>query len=147
MFPGEISENWERFFYPTFPDLNTLRNIVQRHGREVLFQSFDQEGLRVDPLVLSVDPNVHFNMQLCRFVRKDILISLRELIDQFVSEGVVVPDSSCSHGDCSKKRGWYPNGGRLSTGKSIFKGLSTSTSISEYVISAVMWTKILCENR
>ena len=31
------------------------------------------------------------------FVRKDILISLRELIDQFVSEGVLVPDSSCSH--------------------------------------------------
>jgi hypothetical protein len=63
----------------------------------VLFQPFDQEGLRVDPLVLSVDPNAHFNMQPCRFVRKDILISLRELIDQFVSEGVLVPDSSCSH--------------------------------------------------
>ena len=109
VFPREKSENWEKcFFDPTFPDLNTLRNIVQRH-EEVLFQPFDQEGLRVDPLVLSVDPNAHFNMQPCRFVRKDILISLRELIDQFVSEGVLVPDSSCSHASplviVPKKRG------------------------------------------
>jgi len=69
---------------------------VQRHV-EVLFQSFGKDGSKVDPLVLSMHPNSHFNMQLCRFVRKDILISLRELNDQFVSEGVLVPDSSCSH--------------------------------------------------
>ena len=48
-------------------------------------------------LVLSVDPNAQFNMQPCRFVRKDILVSLRELIDQFISEGNLVPISSCSH--------------------------------------------------
>ena len=68
------------FFDPTFPDLNTLRNIVQRH-REVLFQPFDQEGLWVDPLVLSVDPYAQFNMQSRRFVQK-------ELNDQFVSKKV-----------------------------------------------------------
>ena len=76
----------------------------------MFFQPFDQEGLRVDPLVLSVDPNAHFNMQPCRFVRKDILISLRGLIDQFVSEGVLVPDSNFSHASplviVPKKRGW-----------------------------------------
>jgi hypothetical protein len=95
-FLEKIGKLGAMFFYRTFPDLNTLKNIVQSHGK-VLFQPFDQEGLRVDPLILSVDFNAHFNIQPCRFVRKDILISLRELIDQFVSKGVLVPDSSCSH--------------------------------------------------
>ena len=97
MFPGENRRIGSNVFSTlnTFPDLNTLRYIVQRHG-EVLFQPFDQEGSRVDPLVLSVNPNAQFNMQSCRFVRKDIDISLRELIDQFVSEGVLVLDSISS---------------------------------------------------
>ena len=96
-FSGEKSENWEQcYFDSTFRVLNTLRNIVQRHGK-VLFRPFDKVGLRVDPLVLSVGPNARFNMQSCRFVRKDILSSLQKLIYQFVSEGVLVPESSCSH--------------------------------------------------
>ena len=85
------------FIYPNFPDLNTLRNIVQRYG-EMLFQPFDKNRLRVDLVVLSVDFKAHFNMQPCQFVPKDILMSLRERIDQFVSESVFVPDSLCGHG-------------------------------------------------
>ena len=63
----------------------------------MLYQPFEQEGLRVDPLVISVDPNTHFNIQPCRFVQNDILISLRDLIDQFFSVGGLVPDSNCGH--------------------------------------------------
>ena len=46
----------------------------------------DHSTKRVDTLVLSVDLNAHFNRQPCRFVRKDISISLRELIDQCLSQ-------------------------------------------------------------
>jgi len=63
---------------------------VQRHGEVLHFQPFDNEDLRVDPLVLSVDPNSHFHLQPCLFVRKYILVLLRKLIDQFVSAGVLV---------------------------------------------------------
>ena len=43
---------------------------------------------------------------------------------------------SChSIGHCYEKRGLHRNCGRLSGGKSIFKGLRKSASISEYVIS------------
>jgi hypothetical protein len=69
---------------------------VERHG-QVLFQPFDQEGLRVDSLHLEVDPNATFRMQPCRFIRSDILGPLKVMIDQFVSEGVLIPDISCSH--------------------------------------------------
>ena len=36
-------------------------------------------------------------MQPCHFIRRDILGSLKALIDQFVSEGVLIPDISCTH--------------------------------------------------
>ena len=39
------------FFDPDFPDQKSLLAIVERHG-QVLFQPFDQEGLRVDSLHL-----------------------------------------------------------------------------------------------
>jgi hypothetical protein len=84
------------FFDPDFPDQKSLRAIVERHG-QVLFQPFDQEGLRVDSLHLEVDPNATFRMQPCRFIRSDILGPLKVMIDQFVSEGVLIPDISCSH--------------------------------------------------
>jgi len=35
-------------------------------------------------------------MQPCRFIKSDILVPLKAMIDQFVSEGEV-PDISCSH--------------------------------------------------
>ena len=38
-------------------------------------------------------------------MRKDILVSLRELNDHFVSEGVLVPDSCQSIDHCSIKEG------------------------------------------
>ena len=34
-------------------------------------------------------------MQPCRFVREGTLRQLKELLDQFVSEGVLIPDNSC----------------------------------------------------
>jgi hypothetical protein len=69
-------------------------DIVREHGA-TLFQPFDQVGLRVDPLKLQVRPSATFKMQPCRFVRAGILGPLRELIDQFVAEGVLLPDSTC----------------------------------------------------
>ena len=55
----------------------------------VLFQPFDQEGLRMEPLNLKVNPDTHF-------ARERILHPLKELSDQFVSEGVLVSDNSCN---------------------------------------------------
>ena len=50
LFPDLKSEFWESCtFNPDFPDLNRLKEIVKYHGN-VLFQPFDQEGLRVEPL-------------------------------------------------------------------------------------------------
>ena len=81
-------------FNPDFPDLNRLKHRVRYHG-SVLFQPFDYEGLRVQPLKLRVNPLATFWMQPCRFVREGIMRPLKEMIDQFVSEGVLVPDNSC----------------------------------------------------
>jgi len=72
------------------------RSIVERHA-QVLFQPFDREGLRVDSLHLAINPNATFRMQPCWFIRSYILVPLKAMIDQFVSEGVLIPDISCSH--------------------------------------------------
>ena len=73
-------------FDPNFPDQDALKSIVRRHG-QIFFQPFDQEGLRVENLHLEVDPLAHFTMQLCRFIRSDILGPINAQIDQFVREG------------------------------------------------------------
>ena len=69
---------------------------MERHD-QVLFQPFHQEGLRVDSLHLEIDTNATFRMQPCRFIRSDILGPLKVKIDQFVTEGVLIPDISFSH--------------------------------------------------
>ena len=51
-----------------FSKSDHLKAIVQEHGR-MLFQPFDQEGLRLKPLKLKVKPSETFKMQPCRFVR------------------------------------------------------------------------------
>ena len=38
-----------------------------------------------------------FRLQPCRFIRSDVLGSLKALIDQFVSKGVLISDISCTH--------------------------------------------------
>jgi len=60
-----------------------------------LFQQFDKEGLRVSPLKLKVHASASFRMQPCRFIRDGILTPLKTILDQFVSEGVLISDSSC----------------------------------------------------
>ena len=70
-----------------FPDQKSLRAIVETHD-QVLFQPFDQEGLRVDSLHLEIDSNATFRMQPSRIMRSDILGPLKVMIDQFVIEGV-----------------------------------------------------------
>ena len=46
---------------------------------------------------MEVDPLAQFRMQPCRFIRSDILGPLKALIDQFVSESVLIPYISCTH--------------------------------------------------
>jgi len=53
--------------------------------------------MRIESLHLEVDPLTQFRMQPCRFIRSDILGPLETLIDQFVSEGVLVSDISGTH--------------------------------------------------
>jgi hypothetical protein len=43
-----------------------------------------------------VQPNAKFRMQPCRYVKPSILRELKELIDQFVAEGVMVADNDCT---------------------------------------------------
>jgi hypothetical protein len=96
VFPEPSGEDWEQCtFNPTFPKLDRLRDIVKSHG-SVLFQPFDREGLRVEPLKLQVLQVATFKMQPCRFVREGILRPLKELIDQFEAEGVLVQDHNCA---------------------------------------------------
>ena len=64
---------------------------------QILFQPFDQEGLRVDSLHLEIDSHATFRMTPYWFIRSDILGPLKVMIDQFVSERVLIPDVSCSH--------------------------------------------------
>ena len=51
----------------------------------------------MESLHLEVDPLAQFRIQPCRFIRSDILVPLKALIDQFVSEGVIVSDIFCTH--------------------------------------------------
>ena len=74
--------------------MDHLKAIVQEHGR-TLFQPFDQEGLKVKPLNLKVKPSATFRIQPCRFIREGTLRPLKELLDLFVSEGVLVSDNTC----------------------------------------------------
>ena len=60
-----------------------------------LFQSFDKEGLRVSPLKLKVYPSATFRMQPCQFIRDGVLKPIKTTFDQFLSEGVLIPDPSC----------------------------------------------------
>ena len=69
-----------------FRDQDVIKSIVRRHG-QILFISFDHEGLRKKSLHLEVDPLAQFRMQLCRFIRSDILGPINAQIDQFVREG------------------------------------------------------------
>ena len=101
------------FFNSIFPDQDALKSIVRRHG-QILFQPFDQEGLRVESLHLEVDPLAQFRMQPCRFIRSDILVPLKALIDQFVRDGVLVLDISCTQlGHSSQEGMWNLNGSGL----------------------------------
>jgi len=95
---------------------NSTRSIVRRR-KHVIFQPFDQEGLRVDSLHLAVDPNATFRLRL---------LSLKAMTDQFVSEGVLIPNISCSHSSLLNivyKMEGYSNGSRLSGGQSISLGI------------------------
>jgi len=114
------------FFDPDFPDQKSLREIVERHD-QVLFQLFNQEGLRVDSLHLKIDPNATFSMQEpCQFFCSDILGSLKVMIDQLVGEGLLIPDISCSHASplviVHKMKGGK-DGSKLSGGLSILTGI------------------------
>ena len=50
----------------------------------------------VDSLHLAVDLNATFRMQPSCVIRS-VILRLKALIEQFVSERVFVPDISCSH--------------------------------------------------
>jgi hypothetical protein len=90
VFPEAIQEGMEQcHFNEDFPKLDKLKEIVANHG-SVLFQPFDQQGLKVDPLQLKVHPLASFRMQPCRYVKPSILGPLKALIDQFVSENVLI---------------------------------------------------------
>jgi hypothetical protein len=95
VFPEYNPETIEQcHFCESFPFLTELKHIVAKHG-EVLFQPFDQEGMRCTPMDIELKEEVSLRMQPCRFVRSPVLEQLRELIDQFESQGVLVRDASC----------------------------------------------------
>jgi len=54
-----------------------------------------KEGLRVSTLKLKVHPSASFWMQPCRFIGGGYLKPLNTMLDQFVSDGVLISDSSC----------------------------------------------------
>ena len=77
VYPEASSEAWEQcHFNLAFPKLDHLKAIVREHGR-TLFQPFDKEGLRVEPLKLKVKPSASLRMQPCRFVREGTLGAIR----------------------------------------------------------------------
>ena len=74
--------------------MDRLKAIVKSHG-SILFQPFDKEGLRVSPQKLKVHPSASFRIQPFRFIRDGILKPFETKLDQFLSEGVLISDSSC----------------------------------------------------
>ena len=50
----------------------------------------------MEPLKSKVNPAAQFRMQPSRFVRERILRPLKEMLNQFVSEGVLASDNSCN---------------------------------------------------
>ena len=63
IYPEPILEAWERcHFNLDFPKMDHLKAIVREHAR-TLFQPFDQEGLRVQPLKLKINPSATFRIK------------------------------------------------------------------------------------
>jgi hypothetical protein len=67
--------------------LDKLKEIVANQGSVL---PFDQQDLKVDPLQLKNHPLVSFRMQPYGYVKPNIIGLLKALIDQFVSENVLV---------------------------------------------------------
>ena len=76
---------------PVFLTWGRLKHIVKYHG-SVLFQPFDFDRLRVQPLKIKMNPMDPFRMQPCHFVREGVMRLLKEIIDLFISERVLVSD-------------------------------------------------------
>jgi len=89
---------------------------------------YSNHSIRMDSLNLEIDSNATFRMKLSRFIMSDILGPLKVMIDQFVSEGVLVPDISCSHASPlvigHKKEGGIRMAVDYRDGLSIFTGIS-----------------------
>ena len=135
------------FFDSDFLDQKSLRAIVERHG-QVLFQPFDQEGLRVDSLHLEVDPNATFRMQPCRFIRSDILGPLKVMIDEFVAKGCSFPIFLVL-----TRAPWF-SGIRRKGNQIDYREVNQflqparqPTSMPRYAFSAARWSALLCESR
>ena len=134
-------------FEPNFPDQQAIQSIVWTHGW-ILFQPFDQEDIRIDSLHFAVDPHATFTIHPCRFIRNNILVPLKALMDQFVREGFggsflifFAPYKSPRHSSW-KGRG-YSNCGGLLGGQSISTGIYEPTTLPRYAISAPGWSEIL----
>lgn len=96
VYPGSMVEGPEpynqNFIDSKSLDQDSLRSIVRWHkdnsvpGRQ-MWSAYIWKNV----------PQVSFRMQPCSFITSDILGQMKTLIDQFVSEGVLISDTSYSH--------------------------------------------------
>jgi len=103
--------------------------------------------MRVESLHLEVDPLTQFRMQPCQFIRSDILGPLKAL-DQFLSEGVLISDISCTHASplvMVHKERCNSNGGGLSGGL-VPLCISQPTSSPRYIVPAARRSAKLCQS-
>ena len=78
--------------------INVLLTLIFRtKSRSSQFSVFLPNSFPAKSLHLEVDQQAQFRMQPYHFIRSDFLGPLKTLIDQFVSEGVLILDISCTH--------------------------------------------------
>jgi hypothetical protein len=89
LFPINQSDDWNQcHFDENFEALDDLKKIVQKHS-SVLFAPFDEEGLRVEPLDLDLQPNAVLKMQPARMTAGPLMDKVKSELDRLESWGVI----------------------------------------------------------
>ncbi|NJO65355.1 MAG: hypothetical protein HC836_46865 [Richelia sp. RM2_1_2] len=78
----------ECHFNESFEKVDELKAIVVKHAN-VLFNKFDSEGLKVDPMDIEIQPNCQLKMQPSRFIKNDLMSKVKSELDKLEEWGVI----------------------------------------------------------
>ena len=89
LYPDNIVQSiQECHFNESFPKIEEIKQIVTKYST-VLFDKFDKEGLRVDPMDIELKPNAQIKMQPSRFIKNELMDQVKQELDRLETWGVI----------------------------------------------------------